>query len=69
MAALDNSLSASSFLAGDEITIADFAVAGMATYFAVAGFPFEKYPAFSDWYRRIDMQDAWRATREPLWSA
>jgi glutathione S-transferase len=69
MGVLDTTLSASSFLAGEELSIADFAVAGMTTYFAVAGFPFEKYPAFNDWYRRIDMLDAWRATREPLWAA
>jgi glutathione S-transferase len=65
---LEATLSASPFLAGDEISIADFAVAGMTTYFPVANFPFEKYPAFNEWYRRIGMLEAWRATREPLWS-
>jgi glutathione S-transferase len=69
MSVLDTALSSASFLAGDELSIADFAVAGMTTYFAAAGFPFKKYPAFHAWYRRIDMLDAWRATREPLWSA
>ncbi|MGO9935600.1 MAG: glutathione S-transferase family protein [Steroidobacteraceae bacterium] len=69
MAALETALGASAFLAGDEITIADFAVAGMTTYFGVAGFPFERYPAFDRWYRQIEMLDAWRGTREPLWSA
>jgi glutathione S-transferase len=65
---LDAALSASRFLVGDELTVADFAVAGMVTYFSVAGFPFEKYPAFNEWYQRIEMLDAWRATTEPLWS-
>jgi glutathione S-transferase len=69
MNVLEATLSASSFLAGDDLSLADFAVAGMTTYFAVAGFPFEKYPAFNDWYRRIETLDAWRATRDPLWSA
>src|SRR5271167_3361192 len=69
MKVLDTALSASSFLVGNEISIADFAVAGMTTYFPVAGFPFEKYPSFNEWYRRIEMLDAWRATREPLWAA
>jgi len=64
---LDTALSASPFVAGDALTIADFAVAGMCTYFDVAGFPFEKHPAFNDWHRRIGMLDAWRATREALW--
>jgi glutathione S-transferase len=65
---LEATLGASPFLAGDEISIADFAVAGMTTYFPVAHFPFETYPAFNGWYRRIEMLDAWRATREPLWT-
>lgn len=69
MAALGTALSASRFLVGDEITIADFAVAGMVTYFPVARFPFEKYPAFAAWYRRIEMLEAWRATQEPLFTA
>jgi glutathione S-transferase len=69
MAVLGTALSASRFLAGDEITIADFAVAGMVTYFSVAGFPFENYPAFADWYRRIEVLEAWCATQEPLFTA
>ena len=64
---LDTALSHSPFLAGAALTIADFAVAGMTTYFAAAGFPFKKYPAFDAWYRRIETLDAWRATREALW--
>lgn len=64
---LGTTLSASRFLVGDELTIADFAVAGMVTYFSVAGFPFDKYPAFNEWFQRIEMLDAWRATQEPLW--
>jgi glutathione S-transferase len=69
MNVLQATLSASPFLVGDALSIADFAVAGMTTYFAAAGFPFKKYPAFDAWYRRIETLDAWRATREPLWSA
>jgi glutathione S-transferase len=64
---LEATLSASCFLVGDELSIADFAVAGMTTYFAVADFPFDQYPAFNEWYRRMGMLDAWRATRLPLW--
>jgi glutathione S-transferase len=67
MSVLEATLSASSFLVGDELSIADFAVAGMTTYFAIADFPFKKYPAFDDWYRRIGVLDAWRATQDPLW--
>ncbi|HXB00570.1 MAG TPA: glutathione S-transferase family protein [Steroidobacteraceae bacterium] len=66
---LEATLSASSCLVDDELSIADFAVAGMTTYFVAADFPFKKYPAFDAWYRRIESLDAWRATREPLWSA
>lgn len=69
MATLGTALSASRFLVGDEITIADFAAAGMVTYFSLARFPFEKYPAFAEWYRRIELLEAWRATQEPLFTA
>lgn len=65
---LGATLDASPFLAGDELTIADFAVAGMMTYFPIAGFPFKDHPQLMDWYSRIEMSEGWRATRDPLWS-
>jgi glutathione S-transferase len=66
---LENTLSSQSFLAGEELTIADFSVAGMTTYFRAADFPFHTYPAVSRWYDRIEALDSWRETAAPLWSA
>jgi len=68
LTALNTALSDSSFLAGEEVSIADFAVAGMVTYFPVAGFPFERHCRFTDWYGRIEALDGWRATQDSLWS-
>jgi glutathione S-transferase len=65
---LENTLSYQSFLTGEDLTIADFSVAGMATYFRAADFPFHAYPAVSRWYERIEALDSWRDTATPLWS-
>jgi glutathione S-transferase len=55
------------FLCGSELTIADFAVAGMATYFRAAAFPFERFPDIAAWYGRIESLESWRDTECPLW--
>ena len=68
LSVLNGALSASPFLVGEEATIADFAVAGMVTYFPIASFPFKEHPPFMDWYARVEALDGWRATRHPLWS-
>jgi glutathione S-transferase len=65
---LDRTLSDSTFLAGPEVSIADFGVAGMMTYFRYAGFPFKDHPQLADWYARIESLDGWRASQDPLWS-
>jgi glutathione S-transferase len=68
LGALSNALNTSAFLVGNEVTIADFAVAGMVTYFRTASFPFQEHPRVMDWYSRIEMLDGWRATQDSLWS-
>jgi len=65
---LESGLNANAFLAGFEATIADFAVAGMTTYFRAADFPFQRFPRIADWYERIESFDSWRGTQAPLWS-
>jgi glutathione S-transferase len=65
---LETGLRANAFLAGPEPTIADFAVAGMTTYFRVALFPFERFPKIADWYARIESFESWRDTQSPLWT-
>lgn len=65
---LQTALSAEAFLTGPTPTIADFAVAGMMTYFRAAAFPFQRFPKIADWYARIESLDSWRATESPLWT-
>lgn len=66
---LETGLGASAFLAGPTVTIADFAVAGMTTYFRAADFPFQGWPKIADWYARIESFDSWRMTESDLWAA
>jgi glutathione S-transferase len=65
---LEALLAAQPFLTGSKMTLADFSVAGMTTYFKAAGFPFQEYPAISRWYHRIAELDAWHSTEVPLWT-
>jgi glutathione S-transferase len=66
---LERDLRARPFLTGETVTIADFSVAGMITYFRSAQFPFEKTPGLSRWYACIEALEAWRSTEAPLWRA
>jgi glutathione S-transferase len=66
---LETTLSSQAFLTGEGVTIADFSVAGMTTYFRVANFPFHAFPAVSRWCARIEALDSWRETATPLWNA
>jgi glutathione S-transferase len=65
---LEAALDTQPFLTGSKMTLADFSVAGMTTYFKTAGFPFREYPAISRWYDRFEKLDAWRSTGVPLWT-
>jgi glutathione S-transferase len=65
---LEAGLSANAFLAGSEETVADFAVAGMTTYFRAAAFPFQRFPRIAAWTARIESFDSWRSTQSPLWA-
>jgi len=51
---LEDRLLARAFLTGDALTIADFSVAGMMTYFRSADFPFAAWPGLASWYERIE---------------
>lgn len=56
------------FLANNELTIADFAVAAMMTYFRFAGFPFTDFPSLRAWYERIESLAAWKKSESALWA-
>jgi glutathione S-transferase len=68
LARLDAHLRHHNYLAGNRLTIADFSVGGMMTYFHAGGFPFDAYPDLSAWYARLENLDAWRETEDALWS-
>jgi glutathione S-transferase len=55
------------YLAGEKLTIADFSVAGMMTFFRTAGFPFDAYSNLTAWYGRIENLEAWQETENELW--
>jgi len=67
VATLEAALDAGPFLAGARLTLADFSVAGMLTYFRAARFPFAAHPRLRGWYERIEALESWRATADPLW--
>jgi glutathione S-transferase len=66
---LETALAGHLFVAGAGLTIADFSVAGMMTYFRVASFPFDRYPTIARWYAWLEAQDSWRSTEAALWAA
>jgi glutathione S-transferase len=68
LALLEAQLAARRYLTGTELTLADFSVAGMTTYFCHARFPVDAFPNFSAWLARIEALDAWQASADPLWS-
>lgn len=55
------------WLTGKRITIADFAVAAMTTYFKTCIFPFENYPNISRWYSAMNAVESWSATESEIW--
>jgi glutathione S-transferase len=65
---LEAGLSGGAFLTGAEVSIADFSVAGMTTYFRAAAFPFQRYPKIAAWYARLESFESWRGTQSPLWA-
>ena len=67
LASLEAHLAQAPYLVGDELTLADFSVAGMLGYFRAAGFDWDAHPPVADWYARIEARESWRATRTPPW--
>ncbi len=65
---LDKHVGSRRYLTGSTLSIADFSVAGMTTYFHVAGFPFADFPHLEEWHARVNGLAAWKATETALWS-
>jgi glutathione S-transferase len=65
---LDAHLAGRSFLVGDELTVADFSVAGLMMYVRLARFPFDAFPGIRAWFERIEGTEGWRATGAGPWA-
>lgn len=57
---LDNHLSGRRYIALNRLTIADFHLASMATYWRVSEMPFDRYPNIVKWLERLMDLPAWR---------
>ncbi len=66
---LDNALEGQSFLINNRLSIADFSVMGMMTYFHFAEFPFNDYPNLSRFYQSMNNLNSWQETRVSLWES
>lgn len=59
---LNNHFSRQPFLVGKEVTLADFAVGGSATYMERGNFPISEFPHLQDWWTRLNQVPAWKAS-------
>jgi glutathione S-transferase len=50
------------FLLGDCVTLADFVVAGAATYVERGRIPIKDYPNIKAWFGRLNAMEAWSST-------
>ena len=57
------------FLCGNTVTLADYSIAAMTTYFSLCNFPYATYPEIYAWMERMDSLPSWFATKEAFWSA
>lgn len=64
---LENVLADRIWLTGRGLTLADYSVAAMTTYFKVSEFPFKSYPNISAWLDRLSEKDAWQKTEHQMW--
>lgn len=65
---LESQLSTKPFINGDFLTIADYSIAGMTTYFEACKFPKNTYPSVQSWIERMDGITSWKSTLNALWS-
>lgn len=65
-AVLEAQLGKHAFVAGDALTLADFALGAPLGYAQPAGLPLADYPKISAWLGRLDALPAWRDTAPRL---
>ena len=66
VAYLNAHLANSAYVCGEHLSIADFSVAAMMTYYRFADFPFSEFQHINRWYTSIESLDSWRHTDDPL---
>jgi glutathione S-transferase len=59
---LNDRLAGRKFLLGDDVTLADFVVAGAATYMERGKIPVHDYPNIKAWWDRLNALEAWSST-------
>lgn len=64
---LERSLLGKEYLVSDRLTLADFSVAAMTTYFTVANFPYEQYENMLRWRSTLSNTEAWKLTEHKMW--
>lgn len=64
---MDSHLVNRTFICNNELSIADFSIAGMMTYFHFAQFPFAKFPSLKRWYESIEALESWSSTDVKPW--
>ena len=62
---LDTALTGKTYLVGDRLTVADFAVAGDFTHARNAHFPLPEFPNLTRWLETIEALPAWAKTTPP----
>lgn len=67
MSYLESSLK-NDWLTGANISLADFSIAAMTTYFKVCEFPFHAYPNINRWYVAMNDLQSWKSTESQIWS-
>ena len=65
-AVLDGHLKDREYLAGKNLTLADFSVAAMLVYAGPGHYPLESYGNIRAWYGRIAAHDAWKRALPPM---
>ncbi len=60
---LDAHLADRPFVAGEDVTLADFALGGNMTYAVPARFPLEGYAHIRAWWERLEGIESWRRSR------
>ncbi|MBY0239967.1 MAG: glutathione S-transferase family protein [Burkholderiaceae bacterium] len=62
---LDGHLKGRTWLVGEHVTLADYAVAAPLMYRAKAALPVETYPNLLAWFARIEQLPAWQRSADP----